>query len=499
MANFVERIRCTKSYPCPICGTTDFDMALRYDDGSVIYHCHKATGNSNIIVGGKEYVCIKADHMEELGRFNLYQEKSEKERIDAEKKRVWMQSPQFEEWKKRKGIQNFKPSFKKDTAVASAPTVVNFTKREVESLHPLSNKDLNDRYRFLLSKLVLEEKHERKLRAEWDSAIYPTIADDVLKKYPIRSFPPEDKIRFKGREQFQNPTRKQLMASLIKEFGDPRGIPGVYLREGEYWENKPMAERWTFSSQEGIIFPCYDIENNLYRSRLKVEYYNKTIKDHSFNGMNGTFYHKYSQDGNHLWYFDENGFGLDREPKKGILVYGGNHNLISLKDGVPEIGKATSKYKTISSYFEKNVGDKIVNGLSYGCTGGTPYSLYVPNNTNYKMIIGAEGEKKGIIASQIKGCPVLTNPGVGIYKQLFDRSNGKSVIDVLKERGMKMFVLCYDADKEVNPNVLASEKGFIDALKKEGIRVMKGDWSSSFDKGLDDILLQGVNFILNNP
>lgn len=502
MIKMIKRTRCSKTFPCPICGSTDYDMVVSYDDGSNIIHCHKATGNSDMSVNGKIFICVKQDYISDIGRFNLYQEKNEKDRIDEDKKRRWMESPAFEEWKKKKGITDFKPRKNYKTTTSAAPVVADFTKREVETLKPLDNKELNDRYRFLLSNLVLEDKHEQRLRAEWKSAIYPTIADEILTKYPIRSMPPEDKVHFCSGETFKNPTRKQLLSMMIKEFGDPRGVPGIYLRQGKYWDEQPLSERWTISGQEGIIFPCYDLNNNIYRLRLKIDYYNKTVKDHSFNGMNGTFYHKYSTEGKHLWYFDENPYspyGLDRNPQKEILVYGGKQNLIELKDGVPVIGKAANKYKTLSSYYEKIVGDKVINGLKYGCSGGTPYSLYLPEGANNQVVIGTEGEKKGMIASAIKKCPVLTNPGVGVYKQLFEKHNGKSVIDVLKERGMKMFILCYDADKSENTNVLAAEKGFIKALHDENVLVMKGDWSGSFDKGLDDILLQGVDFILNKP
>lgn len=496
MSTIVERYRCTRNFPCPICGSTDYDMAIKYDDGSVIYHCHKATG-SYLSVGGKEYVCVKENHEECSGIFNLYQEKSEKERIDAEKKRAWMNSPDFEIWKQKKGLSDdFKPRFYEKSSTASAPVEVTFAKREVKTLLPRSNKELDKIYRYLLSLLCLEAKHEERLRAEWSSSVYPTIADELLKKYPVRSFPPEDRIRYKSKEIFRNPSRKQLIQKLVSKFGSLESVPGIYMREGTYWNDKPEQERWTFSFNEGTIFPCFDENGLIYRLRIKVEYYDLTVKDHKFNGMSGTLYHKYGENGDHQWWFKESTMDfVGSSPKAEFLVP--NKKLV-FKDGIPKIGKPANKYRTISSYFEKNVGNEVVNGYKYGCSGGTPYSLYVPDNANFSIVIGTEGEKKGMVASQIKGCPVLTNPGVGIYKQLFQKGDsGKSVIEFLKEKGMKMFVLCYDADKHDNKNVLAAESGFIKMLQQHGILVAKGDWSESFDKGLDDILLQGVDFTIN--
>lgn len=484
------RIRCSRTNPCPLCGAMDYDMAIDYGDGDVVYWCHKLQDTGNVIVNGVEYVCIKAQKEIDTGVFNLYQEKGAYEAAREKSKKKWME----EQARTNPNWISRSPKSTKASAPAKAVTIIQKeVKQEVE---PLSNAECNERYRFLLDNLCLEEKHEERLRKEWTSPCFPDIADRLLKKYPIRSLPPEDSVRFKGTEKFKNPSRKALVQKALKEFGDLRGLPGMFIRTQGSWAEKPENEAWTFVRGEGVIFPTYDIDGNLYRLRYREDYYTKEIKkDSSTRFMNdwGQFYHQY-RNGEHLWYFK----GANHaEP---VLVYGEGVHKIELNEyGVPMLGKASNKYKTFSSSLLVDDGHYVRNRLKCGCSGGTPYSLYIPDRVKYSIVIGTEGEKKGMVASMIKGCPVLTNPGVGVYQQLFNSGNGTSVIEQLKERGMKVFVLCYDADKKENKSVAAAERGFIERLRQSGIRVFVGNWSGKFEKGLDDILLMGCEFSVDDP
>lgn len=270
-----------------------------------------------------------------------------------------------------------------------------------------------------------------------------------------------------------------------------------YMRSGRFWDEKPESERWTFAGEEGIIFPCYDVDGNLYRLRVKCDYFSKSVKGdpNVFEGREGSLYHRYSEKGEHLWYFK----GKDgKEPE---LVFGQGVRKIKLTSkGVPLLGKASNKYKTLSSSYLVEKDGKVVNGMYKGCSGGTPYGLFLPDGKpNYTVVIGTEGEKKGMVTAAIKRCPVLENPGVGVYRQLFKSDDGPSVIDVLKERGMKVFILCYDADKEENGQVAISEKRFVKELQDHGVTVMIGNWSGKFQKGIDDILLMGCEFYPEIP
>ena len=75
----------------------------------------------------------------------------------------------------------------------------------------------------------------------------------------------------------------------------------------------------------------------------------------------------------------------------------------------------------------------------------------------------------------------------------------KSVFDCLKEKGMKIFVLAYDADKSENLMVANAERDFVQKVREEGVRPFIANWNGKFDKGLDDILLMGIDFLLDDP
>ena len=485
-----QRIRCSAKNPCPICGSRDYDMAVDYGNGDIVYWCHKSAGIENVLIAGQEYVCIKEGKEISIGVFNLYRRK---DMIDRDREQ-WVEEQQ----KNNPDWQPHRFGTKKSETASQAPYQPTF--EVVEDVKPLSNKELDLRYRYFLSLLVLEKKHKEKLYEEWNSQVYPNLADTLLKEYPIRSLPPEDRIRYAGTEKFDNPTRKRIVKKMQERFGTCIGIPGFFKRAGDYWANKPEAERETFSRGEGIIFPVYDVDGYLYRLRFRDDYHSMQLKktDSSrFMGDTGTFVHSYGTEGEHLWKFYP-----DTKGSSPHIVYSPDANQVELsKWGVPKIGHATNKYKTLSSWSDKVDGNVIRNALDGGCRSGSPYSLYVPNNcSNFTVVIGTEGEKKGMVASQIKGVPLITLPGVGTWPQLFDSSGKeKSVFDCLKEKGMKIFVLAYDADKSENLMVANAERDFVQKVREEGVRPFIANWNGKFDKGLDDILLMGIDFLLDDP
>ena len=58
---------------------------------------------------------------------------------------------------------------------------------------------------------------------------------------------------------------------------------------------------------------------------------------------------------------------------------------------------------------------------------------------------------------------------------------------------MKYFILCYDADQEENERVQNAEASFVEALKEQDVIPLIGEWQGKFNKGLDDILLMGLD------
>jgi len=349
---------------------------------------------------------------------------------------------------------------------------------------------LDIRYRYLLSLLVLEEKHKKVLKDEWESDVFPHIYEDLLKQYPIRSLPPKDNIRFKQEERFKNLSRNKIAAAMVKKFGTLEGIPGFYLRTGEFYDSKPLEERWTFSGGEGILFPVYDKDGYLYRLRYREDYPNFKVKTGS-DYPEGVFHHKYEENGKRRWYFTYKGkteaIPIERLPFK--VPFKAN--------GCPAIGQAQGKYKTLSSWYDKVEGDYVVNAFFKGCKSGSPYSLYVPKNANWKIVLITEGEKKGMVSSYAKNCPVISFAGVGTFSAMFELDeNGVSLYDVFKRMGTKYFVICFDADKETNAGVSGAEHNLGVALKEKGETPLVGEWKGKFSKGMDDILLIGIDLTI---
>ena len=105
-----------------------------------------------------------------------------------------------------------------------------------------------------------------------------------------------------------------------------------------------------------------------------------------------------------------------------------------------------------------------------------------------------EGEKKAIVANAVMNVPVISIPGVTNFGMLFKPEEGyqHSLMEALKERGMRVAVLVYDADKTTNKTVLRNEQNAVEAFRANGIKIAVGEWNEAWGKGLDDILLEGV-------
>ena len=173
-----------------------------------------------------------------------------------------------------------------------------------------------------------------------------------------------------------------------------------------------------------------------------------------------------------------------------------NHSLNLNDNRLPIVGgKPEGKYTNISSVYEKRLPDgNVVNAFLNGCRSGSPYSLYYKEGEPFTVVIGTEGEKKSMVANYIKKCPLVCVPGVNSFSVVFEKdAAGKSLIDFLKSKGMKYFILCYDADKEENERVQNAEASFVEALKEQDVIPLIGEWQGKFNKGLDDILLMGLD------
>lgn len=470
--------RCSRGAPCVFCGDVGYDMRVHYPENEEVVHwCHKTNAAKGDIVsaGGTNYICIASKKRIDIGEFDLFKEYLTKEEWMMKQERL---NP---DWKSTKKPNGYTQKNRSAVPVKNVLPAVSFSDEPLPGEEKVrSNKELDRIYRTFLSLLVLEDKHKHSLLKEWESSVYDVAG--ILKDYPIRSLPPVDKARYSNGESFKNPTRKAIISKLLSMFGDLRGVPGFYLRSGSYWDAQPEKDRWTFSPLEGMIFPCYDKDGYLYRIRIRDDYPDYIVKEGKSNpylGMYGIFHHSYDKDGKHLYTFQEKGKSPVSVRKEDVY------------------GRVNGKYKNFSSLHESMSDGTVVNTLKGGSRSGSPYSLYDKYSNNYTVMFGTEGEKKGMVANAVKKVPVVSVAGVSTFRILFEPGeDGKSFFDTMVEKGMRVFVLCYDADKEDKEEVKKAEAAFIAELKAHGISARIGYWKKDFDKGLDDILLAGIDVMI---
>lgn len=486
--------RTTRGAPCIFCGDVGYDMRVHYQDGvveEVVHYCHKTNAAKGDIVnvGLEQYICIAAGKvLPVVGAFDLWKKYLSKEEWKSRQKQLnpnWRPSMVY-------GVANGRTSQGDSFPIMKPKSKQDLLPGEVATKSPKEQHAFN---LYLSELLILEDKHKESFRQEWESNTQPQLLETILKRYPIRSFPPPDKARIANKERFNNPTRKELIHKLYKRFGDLTGYPFIYMKSGEYWDNQPVEKRYAFSCEEGILFPCYDKDGNHYHYRIKNDYPDIRIKEGvhpSFQGSFGRFHHFYDKEGKHCWSFK----ALDEQEYRLVYGPGSDQSLTLNKKQLPSLGgKAEGKYKNISSVYEKRLPDgTVVNGFLNGCRSGSPYSLYYKKGEPFTVVIGTEGEKKSMVANHIKKCPLVCVPGVNAYSVVFEKdANGISLIDFLKSKGMKYFILCYDADKEENERVLDAEAAFVEELKRNDVIPLIGEWKGKFNKGLDDILIMGLD------
>lgn len=185
--------------------------------------------------------------------------------------------------------------------------------------------------------------------------------------------------------------------------------------------------KWTFAGNSGILFPLYDLNGNIYRLRVR----------------------------------------LDRD-----TGYGKYHNFSSFMED-----KEAKKQGYLKNYYEK------------GCQAGNNIGIYMNADDDMYLCYITEGEKKGIIGNFYLKNPVVSLPGVNSYSKLLDGQTGRRPIDGLIRKGVRIFIVAFDADKDKNMAVLKSQINLVKALQKEGCTVAVANWDVSLGKGLDDLLI----------
>lgn len=150
-------------------------------------------------------------------------------------------------------------------------------------------------------------------------------------------------------------------------------------------------------------------------------------------------------------------------------------------------GKKVPKYINFSSKKHK-YGSSCIRG--YGV-------YYSKNNTSICFV--TEGEKKGIVISTKRNIDAFILQGVSTYGILLEKDEfGFRPVDYMKKRGIKTVVVCYDHDSSPRTikNVSRCEEATIELLKNEGFKVATSEWNPNVAKGIDDLIMLGLNPVI---
>lgn len=466
----------SRSRPCPICGKSDYCSFWRDSNGFEQIICKRSSTEADVV--GRDGRAYKFLRLSKENRFTVYQDMDTYEAVREAEKDAWMQQNKVGPYNPRWNFGSFLGSFKKKQKekrpCETAPVVLQQRQEvvRVNWIEPLPHKERDRFYRSLLSHLVLDEVHRAYLEGEgWSGEL---IRSSLAKSLPIKDF-----VRMKYRNfDSENPYRRELAEMVMKDLGlkDLYGYPGAFIDPGD---------RWTLNGPSGIVFPIYDADGYIYGLRIRMDFMD--IPRALASDDSGSFYEHASE----RYYL---------KPLKGWYTRKGGQERCLEKNGywVEDsrwFKELRGKYRPVTSFFEdaKELEQgRSVNVYKGGCQLESGTSLYFdPEKDDPTICYITEGEKKGIFGNAELSAPLLTFPGVDGWGSLFEGNPGKRFIDRLKEMGVQVFVIVYDADKATNEAVLRAQDKVLQAIRAEGFFVGIGNWPVSLGKGLDDLLARG--------
>lgn len=421
----------SQSEPCPVCGKPDWCFWKPRTDNPDLYnlYCNRSSEAKGTIVAGNDGNEYVA--IFENDSSTVFEEK--KQREERQKKRV--------------------------DGEVKEHTPRQFT--VVDSVSILSNEELDKVYRCILDKLPLYRFHADYLIKEgWNM--------ELIKKHHICSFPVKNLENLPGSLRKGMMSRRKL-AKLVKDelgLSSLAGVPGAYIDKSGYW---------SFTGKSGILFPVYDANGNIVRLRIRMDYLDLPVKAEE----------------------DENGFFYKEKDTDERVTVSMSGPFI-LKDGKKIFKKFSShagKYRNFSSYKINDQAYKdgfIENMYQKGCEAGNQMTVVADRQDDFRLFWITEGEKKAIFSNYVLKQPFVGLPGVNDFGRLVKpHLNGKSVLDIFKQRGAKVAVVAYDADRYSNDAVMNNQEKLALLLKKAGFTVLIADWDQEDGKGLDDLLSSG--------
>ena len=420
---------------CPICGHKDYCSVDVFDDGSEYIFCRRP---AEIPTLNKFDTLSTA-----LGEFVF-------KGVNDSGAHRFEPKEQYDQRRASMVGNSYRNEWKASDSKLYQKT---YTPEEVEQRSLFYNRFLN--------KLTLEGYHYSKLKKEWGAK-----TSEWVNAYKIKSLPPCDQARFIHKMNLKNPTRKALKEMLTEFYPEDNPIAGFYMDE------KYGLQMYAGS---GIIYPIYNSDGLITCLRIGLDF--PTITDDMDNEYT---YSAYKGE----WYKTDN-IGTK------VLVNSRDKKVatVSLNEkGLPDVSgaKVSGKYK----YMYTSYAD---TGASYGSQVGL-YLPYREEQPEYDIVFSTEGEKKCIVGANTLNIPFVDITGVSNFRRIFLPEDGKeaSLVDTLVERGCKVFVVGYDADKATNINVLKSEESFIRSLLDHGIQPAVAEWDGVWGKGLDDALANGI-------
>lgn len=425
-------INVTRSNPCPICGKPDWCGWMPSSEQEDV-RC---------------LVCQRDTEKDDQTGFDGIQYKYVGESGGGNS--VYMNFDDYYKQEKRRAGQKGQRPRNKGQA-ANVPKSAPKSLQPVNIIEPKSPEDLDLIYNFLVSKLKLKDEHRKYLHSQgW--------TDEMIEHYHVVSFPEADNLRSKNKRRDVNEERAVLAGRIARRFGERAlyGVPGAYKDAGE----------WTFFGPSGILFPMYDLEGNLYRLRIRMDF--RDQKDKIYKSVTGL--DDYVMRNNIRHYIC----------MKGVYYMEAREKVWTETRG---------KYRTLSSYIEDDEERKkgfLKNKLDGGCRSGNVISCYRPDVWDPSMLVITEGEPKGAYTAMKLGMEVWTLPGVNSYALVLEEDK----IDYLKKRNICVLV-AFDADKATNDNVLKMEQDLIKGLTEQDVPVMKLEWDIEAGKGIDDNLAAG--------
>lgn len=440
----------TSHRKCRICGKEDYCKYGTFPNGDTVEYCHRESGSAGETKVGVDGTLYRWMRETPWGF------------------QVWEPVEQYE-----RNLAAYLASIGKDYKKSSYKPVERTQQKPMPKKEPetpvAEPAHLDKVYRYFLSLLKLEEFHKNALLLEWGAV--KGLYEQILSVFPIVSLPPKDADRHQEYYMVTNATRAELMSKLTQQFDSLEGVPGFYLND----EN-----RWDIITGGGILFPVFNSKGQIVALRLGDDHPKAKMQR---NGQDITLYFNYG-----CW-------GYWQTNDKFCSLWGKGKHMIELTQrGYPKGAKIMGKYKNFASSMTIEENGIIKAKYKKSCSSGSQISLYAKEGDDWSVVYITEGEKKAIVANMLLGHPVICIPGVASFGKLFQDELGmhKSMVNVLIEKGTRLFVIAYDADKKVNQDVLMSELKAVKSFVERGIYIALGEWNPAWGKGIDDILLANV-------